>query len=258
MSMPCSSRRSLIVGKRERRKSSPRCRASSQHVVGPGLRHPPDDRVRDDVPGRELGHRVHVGHEPHAVGVQQQRTLAAHRLGHQGQLPLHARAEPEHRRVELHELDVAQHRPGAQGRGDPVAGRLRGVGGRAVHLADAAGRQHDRAAQGGADAVALPLADHVQRHAARAPGPAVRSGRTREHVEDERVLDDLDARVVAHGLDLRDERAGDLRPRRVAARVRDAVGVVPALARQRDAAVGGRVEHAHRARRARARAAGPR
>ncbi len=122
----------------------------------------------------QLGHRVHVGHEPHAVGVEQQRALAADRLRDERQLALHAGAEPQHRRVELHELDVAEHRARPQRRGDAVAGRLRRVGGRAEHLADAARREHDRAAERGADAVALALADDVQGDAARAAGAAVR------------------------------------------------------------------------------------
>ena len=62
-----------------------------------------------------------------------------------------------------------------------------------VDLAEAAGREHDGPGVRGADAVDLALADHVQRDAA---DPAA-SG-VGEQVDDERVLDDLDARVVAH------------------------------------------------------------
>ena len=64
------------------------------------------------------------------------------------------------------------------------------VGRRGVDLAEAAGREHDGAGVGGADPVDLALADDVQRDAA---DRAVVGG---EQVDDERVLDDLDARVV--------------------------------------------------------------
>ena len=57
-----------------------------------------------------------------------------------------------------------------------------------------------------------------------------------EQVDDERVLDDLDARVVAHPVERGDEGAADLAARRVAAGVEDAVAVVAALAGQREPA----------------------
>ena len=79
--------------------------------------------------------------------------------------PRRVGAEPQHRRVELHELQVAQHRAGAQRDRHAVAGGDRRVRGRREDLAEAAGRQHDRAARDGTDAVALALAHHVQGHA---------------------------------------------------------------------------------------------
>ena len=144
--------------------------------------------------------------------------------------------------MELHELQVGQLGAGAERRGGPVPGGLLGVGGRGEHLADAAGGEHHGAAERGADAVARPLADDVQADAAGPAGAAVGVRRAGEHVEDERVLDHLDARVVAHGLEGGDERAGDLGAGGVAAGVHDPVGVVAALAGQQHLAVGAGVE----------------
>ena len=68
---------------------------------------------------------------------------------------------------------------------------------------------------------------------------AVRGG---EEVDDERVLDDLDARVVADPVERGDERPGDLGAGGVAAGVGDPVAVVAALAGQLDLAAGVAVE----------------
>ena len=67
------------------------------------------------------------------------------------------------------------------------------------------------------------------------------------------MLDHLDAGVVAHRLERRDERAGDLGAGGVAAGVRDAVAVVAALAGQRDLAGGVRSKCAPSATRSRTR-----
>ena len=56
------------------------------------------------------------------------------------------------------------------------------------------------------------------------------------------ALNDLDAWVIANGIELGDERAADLGSGGVAACVHDAVAVVAALARERDVAVRGGVE----------------
>ena len=106
-------------------------------------------------------------------------------------------------------------------------------------------------AVGRADAVDLPLADDVQRH------PAHRAVVGGEQVDDERVLDDLDAGVVDDPVQRGDQRARDLGAGGVAAGVRDPVAVVAALAGQLDLALGVAVELRARARRARAPASGP-
>jgi hypothetical protein len=125
----------------------------------------------------------------------------------------------------------------AQRRRDPVARRLRRVGRRHVDLTDTTRREDHRPGADRADAVPAARAPHVQRDAAHRPSlalPRRRGDRTgaREEVDDEGVLDDLDAGIVAHRLELCDEGAGDLRTGRVPAGVRDPVGMVTALARE--------------------------
>ena len=106
-------------------------------------------------------------------------------------------AQPHHGRVELHELQVPQHRAGPQRERHAVAGGDRRVGGRGEHLAEAAAGQHHRPAEHRADAVALALAHHVQGHAG---DPAVGAG---DQVEHEGVLDDVDVGGGVHGGDQR-------------------------------------------------------
>ena len=239
--MPASSSRRLIVGNRVRQELPAQVAGVEQHVVGPGGGHLPNYRVGDDVPRGQLRHLVHGGHEPAPVDVEQQRALAPHGLRDERELALGARPQPQDRRVELHELQVAQYGPGPERGGDPVSRRAGRVGRRPEHLPDPARRQHDGGRQHGADAVPRARAPHVQGHAAGAPcAGRVRFGR--QHVQHQGVLHDLDARVVPHGLDLRDQRPGDLRARGVAAGVRDPVGVVAALPGERDVAVGRLVE----------------
>ena len=68
----------------------------------------------DDVARREVLERVHAGHHPFAGGVVEDRALAAHGLADQRLLAGGVGAAPQHRRVELDELDVAHRQPGAQ------------------------------------------------------------------------------------------------------------------------------------------------
>ena len=46
-------------------------------MLGVGRGHPEMDRARDDITGREVGERMHVGHERNAVEVAEHRTLTA-------------------------------------------------------------------------------------------------------------------------------------------------------------------------------------
>ena len=62
-------------------------------------------------------------HEAHPRAVDEECALAADRLRDERLLAAGARTEQEHRRVELHELQVGDPRPGPQRGRHPVAGR---------------------------------------------------------------------------------------------------------------------------------------
>lgn len=190
------------------------------HVLGAPLVGAPHDRLGDDVARGQLGEFVLSGHEADAVGVHQVGALAAYRFRDERLLPLRVRAEVEDRRVELDEFEVGDLGAGAQREGHAVARGDGRVGGRGEDLAHAAGREDDRGGAHGAHAVVLALAHHVQGDAG---GASFGVG---EQVEDERVLDGAQA-LGAYGVD---QGAGDLGAGRVAARVRYAAAVVPALA----------------------------
>ena len=106
------------------------------------LRHAAADRCRDDVAWREILLRVHARHHAAAGTVVEDRPLAAYRLADERLLADGVRAAPHHRRVELHELDVAHVEAGPHRHGDAVAGDRRRVRRRREHLAVAAGREH--------------------------------------------------------------------------------------------------------------------
>ncbi len=199
----------------------------------PGLVHPAGDRLGDHVAGREVGELVLALHEAVALEVDEERPLAADGLADQRLLAARVGAEVHHRRVELHELEVAQHRTGTQGERHAVPGRHLRVGRLGEHLAQPARGEYDGTAAHRADAVPLPFSHHVQRDPR---DPSV--GRAHQ-VDGEGMLDDLDVRG---SLDRGDERALDLRAGGVAAGMRDPVAMVAALAGQRQHALGRVVE----------------
>lgn len=203
-----------------------------EHVLGVPLLHTAHDALGDDVPGSQLGQLVLPDHEAHAVGVDQVGAFAAYGLGDQGLLALRVRTEEQHGRVELHELQVGDLRARAQGERHSVAGGHRGVGGRGVHLAHAAGREDHRGGVHGAHPVVLALAHDVQAHAGRA------AVGVRQEVQHERVLDRAHTTRACR----LDQCPGDLRAGRVAAGVRDAPAVVAALAAELQVALFGLVE----------------
>ena len=173
---------------------------------------------------------MHVGHEGLAGLVDEHRTLPTDRLGDERLLAGRALPQVHDGGVELDELEVGERRTRTQ-RGCHTVPRRHGrIGRRGVDLAEPAGGEDDRAGPGRADAVDLALPEDVHGRAAHA---AVGGA---EQVDDEGVLDDLDARVGADGLELGDERAGDLGAGGVPTGVRDPVAVVPALAGQGDLA----------------------
>ncbi len=196
------------------------------HVLGALLAHPPHDALGDDVAGGQLRQFVLPDHEAHAVRVDQVGALAAHRLGDQRLLALRVGAQEEHGGVELDEFEVRDLRTGAQGERDAVARRDGRVGGGREDLPHAAGGEDDGRGADGADSVVLAFTHDVQGDARRAPVGV------RQQVQDQGVLDRTE-RGGPYGLD---ERPGDLRAGRVAARVGDAAAVVAALAGELDGA----------------------
>ena len=239
-----------MVGKRTRHFSAPNCSRVQPDVLGAGLAHAPQDRLGDHVARREVGQFVLAVHEPDAGVVDQERALAAHRLADQWLLPAGPWPEPGHGRMELDELQVAQHRarPAARPR------RRR----RSTRSGWSSTRRPGRCRRWRARRPVRAL--RRRRRAGPRPsraGSARRSvrRRSRSRSSTSGVLDHLDAAGVEHP---GDERALDLRAGRVAAGVRDAVAVVTALAGQRQLAVGGAVEPGARAEPARAPRPGPR
>jgi hypothetical protein len=196
-------------------------------VLGAQLLHAARDALGDDVPGRQFGQLVLSDHEAHAVRVHEVGALPADRLGDQRLLALRVRAEEEHGRVELHELQIADLGAGAQGERHSVARGHRRVGGRGEDLAHASGGEDHGGRVHGAHAVVLALAHDVQAHARGTPLGV------RQQVQDQRVLDRAQP-TRAYRLD---ERPGDLGAGRVAAGVRDTTAVVAALAGELDAAL---------------------
>ena len=71
------------------------------------LGHPPADRRGHDVARREVLLRVDAVHHPLAGAVVEDRALAAHGLADERLLAGRVGAAPQHGRMELDELDVA-------------------------------------------------------------------------------------------------------------------------------------------------------
>ncbi len=201
-------------------------------MLGARQVHLAGDRLGDDVTGRQLGQLVLPEHEAGAGRVDEVGALPPYRLGDQRLLALGVGAEEQDRRVELDEFEVGDLRAGPEREGHPVAGGDRRIGGGGEDLAHTAGGQDHGGGPDGADAVVLALAHDVQGDAR---GTALG---VLEQVEDQGVLDGAQGRRA----DRVDQGAGDLRARRVAARVGDAAAVVAALTGQRDGTGLGRVE----------------
>ena len=114
-STPCSRAVARMVGNRCSQNVGAEVPGVQPHVRVAGLDHPPGDRLGHHVARREVGELVLALHEAVALEVDEERALAADRLGDQRLLAARVGAEVHHRRVELHELQVAQRRPGAGG-----------------------------------------------------------------------------------------------------------------------------------------------
>ena len=152
-----------MVGKRTRHFSAPKCAGVEPDVLGAGLAHPPQDRLGHDVARREVGQLVLALHEPHAGVVDQERALAADGLADQRLLPARARRRARRRSGGTGRTrGRATTAPARSAAATPSPVDTLGLVVDGVDLADAAGGQHDRPGAHRADAVALPLAHHVQ------------------------------------------------------------------------------------------------
>ena len=156
------------------------------HVRRPRLAHASHDRLGDHVTRCQVHERVLPLHEAHTVVVAENSSFAAYGLAHERLLTRGIRAEPEHGRVELNELEVGHRGAGAQRGRHPVTRRHRGVGGLAEDLPETTCRKHHRGGEHCADTVALALPDDVERE------PLDGTRLVEEKVEGHGVLDDLD------------------------------------------------------------------
>ena len=184
-----------------------------EQVVAFLLLHHLDHPGHHYVARRQLSQRVYSVHHPVAFLVHQERPLAADRLADQ---ELGLLGGVQGGRVELHELDVAHPRAGAERHRQTVAGADRRVGGDQVDLPHAPQGDDRRFGPGDHQRI-LPAVDH-QDTTAGASGL--------QQVDDERVLHHLHPRLAgqrpAQGV-------LDLRPGRVAPGVNDPPVGVPAL-----------------------------
>ena len=258
MSMPCSSSRSLIVGKRRRRKSAPRCRASSHTWSDPvsAIRRTIACATTSRGASSAIGCTSGMNRTPSVSSS----SAPSPRTASDTSVSWPFTPEPSQSTVGWNCTNSTSPStaPARSAAAIPSPVACAGLVDErnTWPMPPVASTTARPSAAPTPSRCPSPITCSVTPHAR--PGRPSASGRAGEHVEDERVLDDLDARVVADRLDLRDERAGDLRARGVAARVRDPVGVVAALAGQRDGAVGRACRTPHRGRRARARAPDPR
>ena len=113
-------------------------RGIQQHGASVLLPHDAGYRAGDDIARRELTVGVIVEDEPVAVLIDECGALAAHRLGDEEGV-----TGCEHRRVELHELEVSNSGSCPNRRSDPVSGGHSGIGRVCEQLADAPGGQDD-------------------------------------------------------------------------------------------------------------------
>ncbi len=105
---------------------------------GVGLSHLGEDGPAHDIAGGQFKGLVVVPHEPTAFRVEQVGAFAAESLGDQR---AGRSGDVQRRRVELHELQVAQDRSGPVGHRQSVRRGDRGIGRFAIELAGAAGGQ---------------------------------------------------------------------------------------------------------------------
>ena len=126
-------------------------------AILPGPLHLRVDRPRDDVPRREFLHRVGPLHEPAPAAVQEDRPLAADRLGDEERL---GERVVETGGVELDEFHVGDRRPGAVRQRDSVSRGDIGVARVQVHLSRTPGGEYRHVRHEGVDRAGRPV-EHI-------------------------------------------------------------------------------------------------
>ena len=134
-----------------------------------------------DVTRREFGARIDVLHIPVAMLIQQHRTFAAHGFGDEEVL-----AHGHGGGMELVELQIGDLGTGTPCDGEAVRGGDRRIGGVRVHTACSTGGQDHPV---GGQILVLPVDQQVDAGDVAAP---------HDEIFEEGVLDDVDARVLAH------------------------------------------------------------
>jgi len=185
-----------------------------------GGEHASHDGPRHHITRCKIGERMLVHHEVQAFAIAQDCAFTAHGLTDQWLLTRRGRAQPQHRGVELHELHIGDLRSRTNRQGKTIAGRHRGIRRLRIHLTEASGRENDHRGECRSDSVALTLAHDMQRHSLNATLDIS------QQIERERTLDEFDALIGEYG---GDERATDLRTRRIPSGMGDAITQVAAF-----------------------------
>ncbi len=174
-------------------------------------RHVAPDRAGDDIARREFG-AGHGRHKARACLVDQDCAFAAHRFADEFQREA---GGIERRRMELDEFEIGKLRAGARREREALAEGARRIGAMLKEAADAARRDDDAACRQKQRMALRPLGENAA-HRAIFDKKAARGN----------ILDHGDRRRRAHRFG---ERADDFAPRRVAARMNDALAAMRGL-----------------------------
>ncbi len=193
MSIPYSRHRAWIPGKRSRTNSAVAVGDVEENVVVASALHLRVDRLCHHVAWGEAPQGVIPLHERLAGAETEHASLSAHRLADQEVL---RERMVQAGRVELHELHVGHHGPGAIRHGHPVARCDVGVRGVEVRLARPPRRQtHDAGGEG------LHAAGRFEHVGAEAPLPAGGRGALHQEVHGVVVLEEGDVAVLLGALE---------------------------------------------------------
>ena len=155
----------------------------------------------DNVARGQFGIGMEVDHETMAGTIDEGRALAAQRFRRQRR---GIAADVDGGRVELHEFSIGNDGTGARRHGEAEPARFSGIGGDTIEMANAAGRQDDRAG-GKLVPSAFGITQHHADHAAimgdeifhRAVFQDLDGGRL-AHARDQRLHDGLASHVALH------------------------------------------------------------